>query len=44
MTLLVAIAIAGFSQRRRIVVKPPRETPPAAAAETPANEQGRVRP
>ena len=28
-TLVVAIALAAFAQRRRTVVKPPRETTPA---------------
>jgi len=37
MTLVVAIALAAFAQRRRTVVKPPRETPPAAGAEESAN-------
>ena len=36
-TLVVAIALAAFAQRRRTVVKPPRETPPAAGAEESAN-------
>ncbi len=33
-TLVVAIALAAFAQRRRAVIKPPRELSPAAAKET----------
>jgi ribose transport system permease protein len=36
-TLVVAIALAAFAQRRRTVVKPPRETTPAEGAGSSAN-------
>ena len=36
-TLVVAIALAAFAQRRRAVVKPPRETKPPGKAEESAN-------
>jgi ribose transport system permease protein len=36
-TLVVAIALAAFAQRRRTVVKPPRELAPAAAATANSN-------
>ena len=44
-TLVVSIALAAFAQRRRTVVKPPRETTAAeGAGELRERSQGRVRP